>query len=196
LPTIIKRYVAAERAPAVKVLADAFMTNPTHVAAFGPEGLVQNQLFFRIGLEHMFTSTAFVAVVDDELLGYAHFAPSPSCLPPVDQLQGAAETFLKPLGDAVPRLVEWFSTWSRLDPGEPHVHLGPIGVSPEVQGRGVGTALMNCYIDHLEREAAAGYLETNKPENVEFYRKFGFVVRHEEKVIGTPNWFMWRPRAE
>jgi GNAT superfamily N-acetyltransferase len=192
----VKRYVAADLASVVLVLGDAFVTNPTHVAAFGPQRLDQNRLFFRIGLEHMFTGHACVALVDDEVRGYAHFVASPSCLPPPDQFQGAAAAFLKPLGDALPRVVEWFSSWCRQDPAEAHVHLGPIGVSPKVQGQGVGTALMNYYIKHLESEGAAGYLETNKPENVEFYRKFGFVVRHEEEVIGTPNWYMWRPRPE
>ncbi len=192
----IKRYVAANLASVASVLGDAFVTNPTHVAAFGPQRPDQNRLFFRIALEHMFTGHASVALVDDELRGYAHFVASPSCLPPPDQFQAAAAAFLKPLGEALPRVVEWFSSWCRQDPAEPHLHLGPIGVSPKAQGRGVGTALMNYYIDHLETEAAAGYLETNDPENVEFYRKFGFVVRHEEEVIGTPNWYMWRPRPE
>ena len=113
-----------------------------------------------------------------------------------EKFEAAAAAFLKPLGDALPRVVEWFSCWCRQDPAEPHLHLGPIGVSPDLQGQGVGTALMNYYIDRLETEAIAGYLETNKPENVEFYRKFGFVVRQEEDVIGTSNWYMWRPRPE
>ncbi len=55
---------------------------------------------------------------------------------------------------------------------------------------------MDYYIDRLETEAIAGYLETNRPENVAFYRNFGFVVRHQEEVIGTTNWFMWRPGPE
>jgi hypothetical protein len=53
---------------------------------------------------------------------------------------------------------------------------------------------MNYYVAQLDTEAVAGYLETNDPENVEFYRKFGFAVQHEDQVIGTPNWYMWRPR--
>jgi hypothetical protein len=40
---------------------------------------------------------------------------------------------------------------------------------------------------------AAGYFETDQSRNVEFDKKFGFVVRHEETVIGTPTWQMWRP---
>ena len=43
-------------------------------------------------------------------------------------------------------------------------------------------------------QAAAGYLETDERENVEFYRGFGFVVQREEEVIGTPVWYMWRAR--
>jgi hypothetical protein len=54
---------------------------------------------------------------------------------------------------------------------------------------------MNRYIEHLEQERAAGYLETDRPENVDFYKKFGFVVQNEEQVIGTPTWYMWRAAA-
>ena len=74
------------------------------------------------------------------------------------------------------------------------MHLGPIGVAPEAQGQGIGTALMNRYIEHLNQERSAGYLETDKPENVEFYKKFGFAVQRQEQLIGTMIWYMWRPR--
>ena len=52
---------------------------------------------------------------------------------------------------------------------------------------------MNRYIEELEQERSLGYLETDRIENVEFYKKFGFVVEHEEVVIGTPTWYMSRP---
>ena len=57
----------------------------------------------------------------------------------------------------------------------------------------VCSALMQRYIEHLVQAEAAGYLETDRPENVEFYKKFGFAVRHTEELIGTPTWYMWRP---
>jgi len=53
---------------------------------------------------------------------------------------------------------------------------------------------MRCYLDHLRSESLPGYLETDKPENINFYEKFGFVVEHEEELIGTPTWYMWRER--
>jgi GNAT superfamily N-acetyltransferase len=100
---------------------------------------------------------------------------------------------LKPLGNAVPKFIQWFARWCHLDPQEPHIHLGPIGVIPASQRQGIGTALMNRYIDGLEEERSVGYLETDRVENVQFYKKFGFVVKHEEVVIGTPTWYMSRP---
>jgi GNAT superfamily N-acetyltransferase len=128
------------------------------------------------------------------MCGYVHFNASPYCLPAPEEIPGAMAELLKPLGKAAPRVIQWFGRWCHLDPDEPHVHLGPIGVAPQLQGQGVGTALMRCYIEHLEREKAAGYLETDRSENVEFYKRFGFVLRHEETVIGIPTWYMWRPR--
>jgi hypothetical protein len=35
------------------------------------------------------------------------------------------------------------------------------------------------------RTATSGYLETDRPENVAFYQRFGFEVTHEMPVLGT-----------
>ena len=51
---------------------------------------------------------------------------------------------------------------------------------------------MRRYLDRLRDESLPGYLETDKLENVKFYEKFGFVVTHQEEVIGAPTWYMWR----
>jgi GNAT superfamily N-acetyltransferase len=192
----IEKYSAAQLEAAIALLSDAFVTNPLHIAAFGSRRIDQNRLFFRIGLRHMFAGQAFVALVDDQVCGYVHFNASPHCLPAPEEIPTAAVTVLKPLGAAIPNVINWFARWCHLDPDEPHVHLGPIGVAPELQGRGVGTALMNRYLEHLKQEQSAGYLETDRPENVEFYQKFGFVVQHQEQLIGTPTWYMWRRQPE
>ncbi len=188
----VQRYSSAQIDATVTVLADAFVTNPLHVSAFGPHRLDQNRLFFRIGLRHMFVGPSFVACSDGEVRGYMHFNASPYCLPPPEEIPLATATLLKPLGHALPQVIKWVSRWCRLDPEEPHVHLGPIGVAPEAQGQGVGTALMQRYLEYLKEERAAGYLETDRPENVGFYERFGFVVRRKELLIGTPVWYMWR----
>jgi GNAT superfamily N-acetyltransferase len=190
---VIEKYSPAQLDAAVSVLSNAFVTNPLHISAFGPQRIDQNRLFFRIGLRHMFSGEAFVALKDNKVRGYVHFNASPYCLPAPEEIPIAATTLLKPLGEAIPQVIKWFARWCHLDPEEPHVHLGPIGVAPEAQGEGIGSALMNRYIDHIKRQRSAGYLETDRPKNVEFYKKFGFTVRHEEQLIGAPTWYMWRP---
>jgi predicted N-acetyltransferase YhbS len=191
----VQPYVPALREESVGVLAAAFVSNPLHVAAFGPGRFDRNRLFFRIGLEHMFAGSAFVAADDGKLCGYIHFNASPQCLPPAEAIAGFAAERLRPLEDAVPRLIEWFSRWARLDPDEAHAHLGPIGVAPEYQGTGVGKAMMKRYVEQLDREGLEGYLETDRAINVKFYERFGFSVVRAEKLIGVDTWYMRRPHA-
>jgi GNAT superfamily N-acetyltransferase len=189
----VKKYSPDRLDECVTLLAEAFVDNPLHLAAFGRGRMDQNRLFFRIGLRQMFFGEAFVALVDGEVAGYMHFRDSPDCLPAPEEVPEAVATVLKPLDEAIPQVVRWYSRWCRMDPDEPHIHLGPIGVAPGLQRRGVGSALMEHFIQQIARENAAGYLETDRWENVEFYKKFGFNLRHEEILIGAPVWYMWRP---
>ena len=53
---------------------------------------------------------------------------------------------------------------------------------------------MQRYCETLERTGACGYLETDRPENVSFYRRFGFEIIEEVPVLGVLNYFMWRKR--
>lgn len=91
------------------------------------------------------------------------------------------------------RISSWLATWSKHDPRDPHCHLGPIGIDPVTQGRGIGQRLMALYCEDLDRIAISGYLETDRPENVAFYQRFGFEVAHEIPILGTPNFLMRRP---
>jgi GNAT superfamily N-acetyltransferase len=193
MPLELKKYSAALLEDCVGMLSDAFVTNPLHLSAFGPGRMDQNRLFFRIGLRHMFIGRSVVAFDGGHLCGYMHFNPWPNCLPAPEEIPTAIATLLTPLGEAIPQVIRWFSRWCHLHPDEPHVHLGPIGVAPAMQKQGVGSALMRHYVEHLERSKAAGYLETDRPENVEFYKKFGFVVQRHEELIGVSTWYMWRP---
>jgi GNAT superfamily N-acetyltransferase len=160
---VLRKYSPADVDACVSVLADAFVSSPLHLSAFGNGRIDQNRRFFRLALRNMFSGQAFAA------------------------------TLLKSMGEAVPKFIQWFARWCHLDPQEPHVHLGPIGVAPARQRQGIGTALMDLYIAELEQERSIGYLETDRVENVSFYKKFGFVVKHEEVVIGTTTWYMSRP---
>lgn len=192
----IKKYSGDQLEPCVALLAEAFATNPLHELAFGLERFDRNRTFFRIGLRRMFVGQSFVAMRGGAVCGYVHFNPWPNCLPAPEEIPQALAEFLTPLGDASPHVIRWFARWCRLDPDDPHVHLGPIAVAPALQGQGIGSELMKHYIEHLEQQRLPGYLETDREENVGFYEKFGFTVRHAEHLIGVRTWYMWRPVTE
>ena len=78
------------------------------------------------------------------------------------------------------------------DPEERHVHVGPVGVEPGSQGLGVGGAMLAAVAERLDHDGEVGWLETDKPENVVFYRRHGFDVDVEERRLGIPIWFMRR----
>jgi len=90
------------------------------------------------------------------------------------------------------RTLRWLADWERRDPERPHSHYGPFGVEPELQGRGIGSLVMAEYTRRLDAGGEAAYLETDKPENVALYGRFGFEVVDEAEVLGVTNWFMWR----
>jgi GNAT superfamily N-acetyltransferase len=78
---------------------------------------------------------------------------------------------------------------------EPHLYLWQLAVDPSAQRSGVGRALMERVIADADDAAVPIYLETAKPENVPYYRSFGFVETGREQLPrGAPLWLMLRPR--
>jgi ribosomal protein S18 acetylase RimI-like enzyme len=177
---------------AAQLLARAFVTNPLHVAVFGDGALSSNETFFRMGLAAM-KGPKLAALEGTQLLGMTHFIGSPACRFPASEKLRVFPLMVKALGlRTTLKLVDWLSCWGKHDPEETHLHLGPIGVDPEAQGRGVGRLLMEQYCAELDRKGLAGYLETDRPGNVEFYKRFGFEVIGTATILGVENFFMSR----
>jgi len=63
------------------------------------------------------------------------------------------------------------------------IYLNVLGVDPLMQGKGLGSKLVNAMIKHLPPNLPI-YAETESEENVKFYEKLGFVVL---KTIIIPN---------
>ena len=70
--------------------------------------------------------------------------------------------------------------------------LASYAVRPHLQGKGIGSQLLAAYSRQLDDTAMLSYLETDKPENVRLYERFGFTVTDRAQVIGVDNWFMVR----
>jgi GNAT superfamily N-acetyltransferase len=125
-------------------------------------------------------------------VGVLGLAPPGTCQPPPHRAARLLPATLRagPLGTI--RTLCWFFQWERRDPAEPHWHLGPVAVKPELQGQSIGSCMMERFVEIVDSEGGAAYLETDKPENVSFYEKFGFEIVEKAVILNTPNWFMSR----
>ena len=65
-------------------------------------------------------------------------------------------------------------------------------MDPALQGRGIGSLVLREYTRRLDEAGEHSYLETEKPQNVALYSRFGYEVIEETELLGVPNWFMWR----
>ena len=179
----------------IDLLARAFARNPLHIAAFGATVLDKNRAFFRAGLP-LFRGRRIAAVDGSTVVGFMHWVESPACQMPVGQRLRLVPVMVRELGlRSTLRVGSWLSAWATRDSDERHWHFGPIGVDPNLQGTGVGRSMMEAYCTALDGKSAMGFLETDKPGNVSFYRKFGFDVVQEVPVIGVTTYFMARRPA-
>jgi ribosomal protein S18 acetylase RimI-like enzyme len=188
----ITQLASAQIEPGARLLARAFVTNPLHVAVFGSGNLAANEAFFRTGLAAM-KGPKLVAMEGSQLVGVIHWVASPACQYSLGEKLRMMPRLARNVGvRPALRLAAWLSEWSKLDLAEPHLHLGPIGVDPELQGRQIGRRLMEQYCQAQDQAGVAGYLETDRPENVDFYRRFDFEVTATRPVLDVPNYFMCR----
>jgi ribosomal protein S18 acetylase RimI-like enzyme len=68
-------------------------------------------------------------------------------------------------------------------------------VDPSAQRTGIGARLQQEGMDSADSEGLDCYLETQKPENLAYYRRFGYDVAEELTPVmgGPPLWTMRRP---
>jgi GNAT superfamily N-acetyltransferase len=90
--------------------------------------------------------------------------------------------------------LEMINLIESMHPHEPHWYLATLGTDPEVQGRGIGSALMRPVLELCDVEGWPAYLESSKERNVPFYARHGFeVVKEVPLPGGGPSiWTMWR----
>jgi ribosomal protein S18 acetylase RimI-like enzyme len=74
------------------------------------------------------------------------------------------------------------SVISTLRPPEPHAYLHVLGVDPAVRGRGLGGEVLEQGLDAARAAGLLACLETMNPDNVPFYVRHGFAVRHEVRL--------------
>jgi len=189
----IRSLVGEELEVAALLAARAMRDNPLQIVAIGQDSERRMRVLHR-GFSQLLRldGRPTVGAWDgDRLVGVAATADPGHCQPSTRERLRLAPTFLM-AGRAAPRLGRWMSAWAKFDPARPHSHLGPVAVDPDLQGRGIGSMLLTDYCQRLDQTRMLSYLETDKPENVRLYERFGYEVTAEAKVISVTSWFMTR----
>jgi GNAT superfamily N-acetyltransferase len=197
-PTIdaVRAVAPAELDEAARALARGMRDNPLDVRAFGGNAAERTAIltrFFRSVLRGIQArGRVVVAVRDGRLVGVCCSTPPDRCQPTALEKVGVLPAVLSAGLVAPFRVLSWTGEWARHDPRDRHWHLGPVGVDPDVQGRGIGGAMLADACARADEAGEAMYLETDKAENLPFYERARFAVRARIQVLGVPNWLMWR----
>lgn len=137
-------------------------------------------------------SYALVAVQGDTVVGALNAAEWPHCQLGIAEKIKTAPAMAWIMKSALPRAFTMMNKREARDPHEPHWHIGPIGVRPQLQGRGVGKALLKMFLTRIDDVGSPAFLETDVDRNVEFYETLGFAVTSREDIVGVNTRFMWR----
>jgi len=178
------------------MLARAFHDDPAWVWVLPDEERRRRLLpwLFRIGFD---VTVADVWTTTGPVIGAARWLPPGRAAMRVGPaLRALVATPLR-LGAASGRFFAYGraveSLRARVAPA-PHWYLAGIGVDPEFQNRGVGTALLQPGIEGAQRDRVRAVLLTNSERALPFYERSGFrVVGESETPQGGPHaWAMVR----
>jgi ribosomal protein S18 acetylase RimI-like enzyme len=194
----IRKLNAGEVPRIAHALARAFEDDPvmTWIFRSDAERLGRLERMFtlflrRIWLEHEECYTPA------QLFGAALWLPPGKWhLGPLAQLR-LVPSMIAVMGRSLPRGFSAIQTMEKRHPTEPpHYYLPVLGVEPEFQGRGFGSALLQPVLSRCDRDRISAYLESSKRRNVVLYERHGFRVVEELRLKdGPPIWRMWREPA-
>ena len=175
---------------ASKVLSAAMLKNPLHIAVFQGHGEKERKIieitFFKLLSD--LPGIAFLARINSQIVGVMRMKSCDGSKVSKQDSQTEDEDNLEW------RKSIWRNEWARHDPMNQHWHLGPVGVLPSHQGKGIGTNLLSRFCQEVDTCLSPAYLETDSDKNVQFYERFGFEVVKETEIFNVNNRYMWRPQ--
>jgi GNAT superfamily N-acetyltransferase len=192
--TVSVRLARLEDAPALDgVLAESFFNEPVNVYFFPDAD--RRDAASRLGMGYVLREMYIPkdgAWTTEDLDGVAMWNkpgdPKPSA---VQQLKGLP-TMAKAFRGRLPRALAAFGAAEKLRPAEPHWHLDIVGVSPDRQGLGIGSALVKSGLGEADSAGVPAFLVTSDAPNVPFYEQFGFAVTEEFDIGPVHGWAMLR----
>jgi ribosomal protein S18 acetylase RimI-like enzyme len=193
----IRRLSRGEMAAACRVIGLAFADDPNSlVVAGGDRGSAQRIMQGSTRVAKLGRRFSYVLVAEEagRIIGVLNAAAWPRCQMSTGEKLRTAPLMVRVMGLAFPRALKLLSVWAKHDPREHHWHLGPLGVDPDFQGRGIGKKLLGAFLEIVDEQGLPAYLETDVDRNVALYEQFGFRVIAREEIAGVNNRFMWREK--
>ena len=191
---------AAEIDQAAMVAARAFYTDPFFIH-LAPPALLRARgmaIYMRTMLRHLGPKGLIMnARHQGHIVGVgAWVAPDGYPYPArqqVRQLVGTAHAFL-PRPQMMPDGMRYMRAIEKVHPKGPLWYLAVLAADPEFQRSGVGAALVEPILERCDTEGIDAYLETQKEDNLAYYRRFGFEVVDRLRPVsdGPPLWTMRR----
>ncbi len=179
------RRARPEEAPAIaRTIARAFFEDPAYLVLFPDSGtrIERTARFVERTLRVVYLPHHEVWVSDD-LRACAAWAPPGKWH--VGLLQQLRLVPVAPLFGAR-ALVGW-RMLDRIEskhPKTPHHYLAFLGVDPDAQGRGLGSAVLRPVLERCDASRGDAYLESTNPRNHAFYRRQGFVIGDTVELSG------------
>ena len=177
----------ADVAPLKGLLAAAFHEDPIFEWLMPDEATRQVRLrrFFELELRHVALRSGSVWT-SGELGGAALCLPPGAWRVPLSILFAQGPAFARAFGARLPRAAGLLSKVERRHLREPHYYYAYVGVSPDRQGQGLGSALMRPTLDRCDEEGLPAYLEASSERNAALYERLGFELKDELRFAGSP----------
>jgi ribosomal protein S18 acetylase RimI-like enzyme len=184
-PTV--RVAQRREAGALKAaLAAAFSDDPVFgwLVGEGPRRRGRLERYFAIQLAHALAEGC--VWTSDGLHGAALCMPPGHWRVPPRLMIANGGRFADVFRGRLARAVGLLAAMERRHLRGAHYYFSYIGVTPEAQGRGLGSRLMRPALDRCDAERLPAYLEASSERNAALYQRLGFRCTEVLRFAGSP----------